>query len=129
MPFQTLTRKRTDEYGESMHRAPDRRLRSPKMLLVLAVFTLFGHVCVPPVHAHELPLGVHAEGEWHKGTPPPGAGSCEALAGSTDDLVIAAGELASVIDTLVPSAPARIVRLPEAAPPPLLFLLHASLLI
>jgi len=112
-----------------MYRSLDRRLRGHTVLLALAVFTLLGHVCVLPAHAHELTLGAHAEGEWHKGTPPPGAGSCEALAGFTGDLMVVADELASATDAVAPSAPAHIVRLPEAAPPRLLFLLHASLLI
>jgi hypothetical protein len=104
-----------------------RRLSS-WLLIGVAAFVVFGHVCALPVHVHAGAVTTHAEDHPEHGTD--GAshgGSCEALRATPNIAVPALPAVRLDVDLLmallteVAAAPA----VPDESPP--LFLLHAVL--
>ena len=108
-----------------------RRLSS-WLLVAVAVFVVFGHICAAPFHAHAGTVTTHSEDHPESGSDEAAhGGSCEALRADSDvdaPALLPTGIVLPIIGDLETlRAHPTSVPVPTSSPP--LFLLHAALLI
>ena len=101
------------------------------LLVSVAIFVVFSHICAAPFHAHAGAVTTHSEDHPESGSDEAAhGGSCEALRADSDvdAPALPAGIVLPVIGDLETlRAHPTSVPVPTSSPP--LFLLHASLLI
>jgi hypothetical protein len=108
------------------------RALSSWLLVGVAIFVIFGHVCAAPFHAHAGALTTHSEEHPEHGSDESAhGGSCEALRTTLSldaPALPATGIVLTPLSALrSPTALATDAPVPTSSPP--LFLLHAALLI
>jgi hypothetical protein len=102
------------------------------VLVGVAIFVVFGHICAAPFHAHAGAVTTHSEDHPERGSDDAAhGGSCEALRADSNletPALLPTGIVLLLIGDLG-RHPALATPAPAPATSPPLFLLHASLLI